>query len=118
MISSYFTPAISNSDISNISLYRTTFPVPSYTILAISTFSHNFQIIRTRPPQIRYRNQKKSLFEEWVRELDRKFESEGRNNILLIDNCPAHPEIGNLKALALKCLRPNTTSRAQLRAKE
>ena len=53
------------------------------------------------------------LFEEWVRELDRKFEAEGRNIALLIDNCPAHPEIGNLKALALKFLRPNTTSRAQ-----
>ena len=44
----------------------------------------------------RYRHQKKSwmdriLFEEWVRELDRKFLCEGRNVALVIDNCPAHP---------------------------
>ena len=43
----------------------------------------------------RCRNQKKSwmdgaLFEEWVRELDRKFASEGRNIALVIDNCLAH----------------------------
>ena len=41
-------------------------------------------------------NQKKSwmdgaLFEECVRELDRKFVSEGRSIALVIDNCPAHP---------------------------
>ena len=46
----------------------------------------------------RYRHQKKSwmgviLLEEWVRELDRKFLSGGRNVALVIDNCPAHPHI-------------------------
>ena len=51
----------------------------------------------------RYR-QKKSwmngiFFEEWVRELDRKFLSERRNVALVIDNCPAHPHIENLKAI-------------------
>ena len=54
----------------------------------------------------RYRNQKKSwmdgaLFEEWVRELDRKFASEGRSNALVIHNCPAHPHIENLKSIKL-----------------
>ena len=43
----------------------------------------------------RYRGQKKSwmdsdLFEEWVRELDRKFEQQNRKVVLIIDNCPAH----------------------------
>ena len=52
----------------------------------------------------RYRNQKKSwmdgaFFEEWVRELDRKFASEGRSIALVIDNCPAHPHIENLKSI-------------------
>ena len=59
----------------------------------------------------RYRHQKKSwmdgiLFEEWVRELDRKLLSEG---IEVIDNCPAHPHIENLKAIKLFFLPPNTT---------
>ena len=54
----------------------------------------------------RYRHQKKSwmdgiLFEEWVRELDRKILSEGRNVALVIDNCHAHPHIENLKAIKL-----------------
>ena len=39
MISLYFTPAISNSAISNISLYRTIFPVPYHKSVFISNFS-------------------------------------------------------------------------------
>ena len=51
-----------------------------------------------------YRHEKKSwmdgiLLEEWVRELDRKFLSGGRNVALVIDNCPAHPHIEDLKAI-------------------
>ena len=53
------------------------------------------------------------LFEEWVRELDRKFSSEGRNVALVIDNCPAHPQIENLKAIKLFFLPPKTTSKTQ-----
>ena len=53
------------------------------------------------------------LVEEWVRELDRKFLSEGRNVAILIDNCPAHPHIENLKAIKLFFLPPNTTSTTQ-----
>ena len=53
------------------------------------------------------------LFEEWVRELDRKFLSEGRNVTLMIVNCPAHPHIENLKAIKLFVLPPNTTSITQ-----
>ena len=61
---------------------------------------HCFKNVKFLP--CRYRHQKKSwmdgiLFEEWVRELDRKFLSEGRNVALVIDNCPAHPNIENLK---------------------
>ena len=52
----------------------------------------------------RYRNQQKSwmdgnLFEEWLRDLDRKFAFEGRNVAFAIDNCPAHPHIDHLKAI-------------------
>ena len=60
----------------------------------------------------RYRGQQKSwmdsdLFEEWVRELDRKFEQQNRKVVLIIDNCPAHPAIGGLKAIQL-CFLPPT----------
>ena len=66
----------------------------------------------------RYRIQQKSwmdgkLLEEWLRELDRKFAFEGRNVAFVIDNCPAHPHIDNLKAIKLYFLPPNTTSKIQ-----
>ena len=55
-----------------------------------------FKNIRFLPS--RYRNQRKSwmdgaLFEEWVREIDRKFDAEGRKIALVVDNFPAHPDI-------------------------
>ena len=76
-----------------------------------------FKNIRFLP--CRYRNQRKSwmdgvLFEEWVREIDRKFDAEGRKIALVIDNCPSHPDIANLKAIKLFFLPPNTTSQTQL----
>ena len=66
----------------------------------------------------RYRAQKKSwmdssLFEEWVREQDRKFERQGRKIALIVDNCPAHPQIANLKAIHLVFLPPHSTSKTQ-----
>lgn len=66
----------------------------------------------------RYRSQKKSwmdstLFEEWIRELDRKFLGEGRKVALIVDNCPAHPHVEGLKAIQLVFLPPNTTSKTQ-----
>ena len=66
----------------------------------------------------RYRNQRKSwmggkLFEEWLRELDRKFAYEGRTVVFVIDNCPANPHIDSLKAFTLYLLPPNTTSKIQ-----
>ena len=62
-----------------------------------------------------YRTQKKSwmtgiLFEEWVRKLDSSFRAQSRKVPLLIDNCPAHPEIKNLTHINLIFLPPNTTS--------
>ena len=66
----------------------------------------------------RYRPQRKSwmdsaLFEEWVHELDGKFLRENRKIALIIDNCPAHPTIGNLSNVRLIFLPPNTTSVSQ-----
>ena len=51
------------------------------------------------------------LFEEWVREVDRRFAKEGGKIILLIDNRSAHPSIDNLVSIELIFLPPNTTSK-------
>ena len=61
-----------------------------------------FQGVKNLP--CRYRSQRKSwmdssLFEEWVRDLDRKFDVEKRKIALIVDNCPAHPQIENLRAV-------------------
>ena len=63
----------------------------------------------------RYRGQKKSwmdsdLFEEWVRQLNRKFEQQNRKVVLIIDNCPVHPAIGELKAIQLCFFAPPKTT--------
>ena len=75
-----------------------------------------FKNIKSLP--CRYRAQAKSwmdsfLFDEWVMELDKKFERESRKVALIVDNCPAHPKIEGLKALELVFLPPNTTSKTQ-----
>ena len=62
----------------------------------------------------RYRSQKKALmdgtlFEEWLHELDHKLEMQGRRVVLIVDNCPAHPEVSGLKAINLLFLPPNPT---------
>ena len=71
-----------------------------------------------RNPPCRYRSQKKAwmdgtLFEEWLHELHRKFEMQGRKVAMIVDNCPAHPEVLGLKAINLQFLPSNTTSRTQ-----
>ena len=53
------------------------------------------------------------LFEEWVREVGRRFTKEGRKIILLVDNCPGHPSIDNLVCTELIFLPPNATSKLQ-----
>ena len=77
-----------------------------------------FVIGKTKIIPCRYRAQKKSwmdgvLFEEWVRNLNKKFESEKRKVALIIGNCPAHPIINNLSHIKLVFLPPNTTSVSQ-----
>ena len=68
-----------------------------------------------RNPTCRYRSQKKAwmdgtLFEEWLHELHRKFEMQGRKFVMIVDNCPAHSKVLGLKAINLQFLPPNTTS--------
>ena len=53
------------------------------------------------------------LFEEWVREVDRRFTKEGRKIVPLVDNGLAHPSIDNLVSTELIFLPPNTTLKLQ-----
>ena len=71
-----------------------------------------------RNPPCRYRSQKKAwmdgtLFEEWLHELYRKFEMQGRKVVMVVDNFPVHPEVLGLKVINLRLLPPNTTSCTQ-----
>ena len=50
------------------------------------------------------------LFQEWFRELDRKFGVEKRKIAMIIDNCKAHPHVENLGWAKLIFLRPKRTS--------
>ena len=75
-----------------------------------------FKHVKSLP--CRYRVQPKSwmssfLFDEWVKELDRKFEKENRRIVLIVDNCPAHPRVDGLKATELVFLSPNAISKTQ-----
>jgi hypothetical protein len=54
-----------------------------------------------------------SLFESYVRQLDKAITSQKRNIVLIIDNCPAHPSIDNLRSIKIVYLPPNTTSKIQ-----
>ncbi|KAK3767651.1 hypothetical protein RRG08_007755 [Elysia crispata] len=40
-----------------------------------------------------------SIFEDWVKKLDRKYLPKDYSIVLVIDNCPAHPAIEGLKAI-------------------
>ncbi|XP_069131722.1 tigger transposable element-derived protein 4-like [Argopecten irradians] len=53
------------------------------------------------------------IFREWIRKADRKFANQQRRIAMVIDNCPAHPQIHDLRAIKLIFLPPNTTSNTQ-----
>ena len=71
-----------------------------------------------KSPPCQYKSQMKSwmdseVFSDYARRLDAKFHVEGRKAALIIDNCPAHPNIGNRKAIKLVFLPPIKTSETQ-----
>ena len=37
------------------------------------------------------------LLEDWIKEMNKKFVSEGKKVTLVINNCPVHPQIETLK---------------------
>ena len=65
-----------------------------------------------------YRAQPKSwisseLFEEWVKEIDRNFGTQKRKIGLIIDNCPAHPDVPTLDWVEMIFIFRNTNSITQ-----
>lgn len=50
------------------------------------------------------------LYEEWLRQLDKHFLSKKRKIVMLVDNCTAHVEVADLKAITQDFLPPNVTS--------
>ena len=60
--------------------------------------------VKSLPRQ--YKSQKKSwidseIFADYIKKLDMKFYAKGKKVALIIDNCPAHPNVDNLKAIEL-----------------
>lgn len=68
---------------------------------------------------VTYKSNKKAwmtadLFETWLLELDKYFLRHNRKVLLIIDNCPAHPQLSHkLKAIKLEFFPPNMTSKLQ-----
>ena len=79
--------------------------------------SKNPRAFRNMTVPVDYHANKKAwmtsiLFENWLRNLDKRMGREKRKIAMIIDNCPAHPkvELGNVD---LVFLPPNTTSHTQ-----
>ena len=77
-----------------------------------------FKDVKSLP--VIYRHNKKAwmtgdIFSEWVKDLDKQFRSQKRKCLLLIDNCPAHPNPlpFQLTNLTIGFLPKNTTSHTQ-----
>ena len=73
-------------------------------VIGRSLNPHCFKEIKNNP--CRYCPQVKAwmnsdIFEKWVCKLYRKFKLENRKTALIIDNCPAHPHVNDLKAIEL-----------------
>ncbi|XP_064478259.1 tigger transposable element-derived protein 4-like [Ornithodoros turicata] len=54
-----------------------------------------------------------ALFEQWLREVDRRFVRENRKVVILVDNCPGHENVSGLSSIRLEFLPPNTTAKLQ-----
>ena len=53
------------------------------------------------------------IFIDWLKKLDQKLQRQKRKIAMVIDNCPAHPQVRGLKCIELIFLPPNTTSKTQ-----
>jgi hypothetical protein len=53
-----------------------------------------------------------SIYEDYLKKLNRQMRLQKRNILLFVDNAPSHPEV-QLSNVAVKFLPPNTTSYTQ-----
>lgn len=72
-----------------------------------------FKNVKTLP--VKYENNRKAwmtsdLFEKILHSWDAELRIKGKKILLLVDNCPAHPDVPNLNCIKLVFLPPNTTS--------
>jgi hypothetical protein len=51
-----------------------------------------------------------AIVEEHIRKSDRQMTASNRKIVMLVDNCPAHPNIQSLRSVTLLFLPPNITS--------
>ena len=89
--------------------------LPMY-VIGKSANPRCFKHIKSLP--CKYANQAKSwmdsdIFTSWLKELVRKMIAEGRKITVIVDNCPAHPNVEGLQTVELIFLTPNTTSKLQ-----
>lgn len=77
-----------------------------------------FKNVKMKDLPVTYTANKKAwmtsaLFQNWVTSVNEDMKKKKRSILLIVDNCPAHPEIPGLSNLTLKFLPPNTTSEVQ-----
>ena len=53
------------------------------------------------------------IYTDWLKKLDQKLHRQKRKIAMVIDNCPAHPDVRGLRCIELVFLPPNTTSKTQ-----
>ena len=89
-------------------------------ILVIGKFAklRCFKNVKSLPDNLIYRHSKRAwmttnLFQEYVYNLDIKFSQQIRKVAIMIDDCPAHPVLTNLKSIEMIRLPKNTTSKTQ-----
>ena len=67
---------------------------------------------------VKYKSQKNAwmdntLYEPWVRKIDRRMKAAKRNILLIVDNCTAHVTVNGLTNTKVIFLPPNCTSKLQ-----
>ncbi|XP_041067856.1 tigger transposable element-derived protein 4-like [Carcharodon carcharias] len=54
-----------------------------------------------------------SIFEVWIRKVDKMYQRKKRKIVIITDNCPSHPNIAGLKTVKLLFLPPKTVAKLQ-----
>ncbi|XP_030607758.1 tigger transposable element-derived protein 4-like isoform X1 [Archocentrus centrarchus] len=85
-------------------------------VIGKSKKPHDFKGVRHLP--VKYKANRNAwmngeIFESWVKSLDHNMGLQNRRICLVVDNCPAHPQIEGLKHIELIFLPSNTPSLTQ-----